>query len=57
MKCQTSKFCIQGGSILLPDGEIQETDILISDGKIDDIGSSPNKTVERLNASGCMVLP
>ena len=30
MKYQTSKFCIQGGSILLPDGGIQETDILIS---------------------------
>lgn len=57
MKYQTSKFCIQGGSILLPDGGIQETDILISDGKIDAIGSSPNKTVKKLNASGYMVLP
>ena len=37
--------------------KMKQASILISDGKIDAIGSSPNKIVERLNASGCMVLP
>ena len=57
MTCKVNKFCIQGGQVLLPSGETQETDIVISEGRIDAIGVSPAKTVKRIDASGCMVLP
>jgi len=57
MTNKVSKFCIEGGRVLLPSGETQETDIVISEGRIDAIGVSPAKTVKRIAASGCMVLP
>ena len=57
MTGKVNKFCIQGGHVLLPSGETQETDIVISEGRIDAIGVSPAKTVKRIDASGCMVLP
>ena len=57
MTSKVNKFCIQGGHVLLPSGETQETDIVISEGRIDAIGVSPAKTVKRIDASGCMVLP
>ena len=57
MTSKVNKFCIQGGHVLLPSGETQETDIVISEGRIDAIGVSPAKTVKRIDASGCLVLP
>ena len=57
MTRKVNKFCIEGGRVLLPSGETQETEIVISEGKIDAIGVSPVKTVKRIDASGWMVLP
>jgi dihydropyrimidinase len=47
---------ITGGTIVTPDGS-ERADLLIKDGKISAIGSAPAGAGDRLDATGCYVLP
>tara|TARA_Y100000588_G_scaffold345049_1_gene391930 strand:+ start:2735 stop:3895 length:1161 start_codon:yes stop_codon:yes gene_type:complete len=57
MSDQPKVFCVQGGRLLLPDGNLLETDVIIVDGYIDSIGKTPNSDTPIIKASGNLVLP
>ena len=50
-------FCVQGGRLLLSDGNLLETDVIIADGYIESIGRKPSPDTPIIKASGNLVLP
>jgi alpha-D-ribose 1-methylphosphonate 5-triphosphate diphosphatase len=48
---------IQGGRVALPDGSLEETDVLIEDGHIASVGGSLGGAETVLDARGMLVLP
>lgn len=57
MDAQIGKFCIQGGRLLMPSGELVKADLHVSDGYIESIGAASAGKVKVINASGCIVMP
>jgi alpha-D-ribose 1-methylphosphonate 5-triphosphate diphosphatase len=47
---------IQNGRVLLPDGDVRQTDIMVAEGVIQEIGGSPNGE-KAIDARGKLVLP
>ena len=48
---------IKGGRVALPDGSLEEADILVADGYISSVGKAANGADTILDASGKLVLP
>ena len=48
---------IKGGRVALPDGGIEEADVLLAEGRIESIGESGRRADRVLDAAGMLVLP
>lgn len=57
MKSQQMETVILGGRVLLPDGELAETDVTLRDGHIVGVGTAARESARRWHAPGLLLLP
>jgi alpha-D-ribose 1-methylphosphonate 5-triphosphate diphosphatase len=57
MEAHQIEIAIVGGRVLLPDGSLEQTDVVVRGGAIASIGAPPGSSARRWYAPGLLVLP